>query len=88
MAHYPVCPILPVQAEIWQNGHGNLAAMAEHPIFLQQNMVSDLPPNPVGLQTDVARAMIVRDSPNLSVDSLPDGRPWSLSTFCSFIGRK
>ena len=33
--------------EIWQNGHSTLAAMAEHPVFRQQNIVHDVIGHPV-----------------------------------------
>ena len=48
MVQCSVCPILPVLVEIWQNGHhSSLAAMAEHPIFCQQKIISDVLAHPV-----------------------------------------
>ena len=42
-------PNLAEQVEIWQNGLSSLAAMAEHPIFCQYKIVSDMLAHPVFL---------------------------------------
>ena len=41
-----VCPIVPGQVEVWQNGQSSLAAMTEKPIFRQQKIVPDLTSSP------------------------------------------
>ena len=61
----PNCSIVPGQVEIWQNGQSSKAAMAEHPIFRQQKIVSDVQAHPVACLLQLTCCLVGKPQQNV-----------------------